>query len=67
MDASWPDQRLIVECDGFATHGTREAFERDRAKDRALQVAGWRVVRITWRQLQDDGETIAAQLAALLR
>ena len=66
LDARWHDQRLIVECDGFATHGTREAFERDRAKDRALQVAGWRVVRITWRQLTDDPDTIAAQLKALL-
>jgi hypothetical protein len=47
IDATWPEHRLIVECDGFATHGTREAFEPDRAKDRALRVAGWRVIRIT--------------------
>jgi very-short-patch-repair endonuclease len=66
LDATWHEQRLIVECDGFATHGTREAFERDRARDRELVVAGWRVVRITWRQLRDDGETVARQLAALL-
>src|SRR3954451_2000498 len=67
LDAIWHEQRLIVECDGFATHGTREAFERDRAKDRALQVAGWQVVRVTWRQLRDDGDFIAGQLAALLK
>ena len=67
LDATWPEHRLIVECDGFATHGTREAFERDRARDRALVVAGWRVIRITWRQLTDQPETIAKQLAALLR
>jgi very-short-patch-repair endonuclease len=66
LDATWPDQRLIVECDGFATHGTRTAFERDRAKDRELVVAGWRVIRITWRQLTDEPDTIARQLAALL-
>jgi len=66
LDATWHDQRLIVECDGFATHGTRQAFEADRAKYRALQVAGWRVVRITWRQLTDDADTIAAQLKVLL-
>ena len=62
----WPEQRLVVECDGFAAHGTRRAFEHDRARDRALQVAGWRVVRITWRQLTDDADVIARQLAALL-
>src|SRR4051794_11942212 len=66
IDATWPDHRLIVECDGFATHGTRHAFEADRAKDRHLVVAGWRVIRLTWRQLTDDADTIARQLAALL-
>jgi very-short-patch-repair endonuclease len=66
LDARWPEQRLIVECDGFATHGTRKAFEADRARDRALQVAGWRVVRITWRQLTNDANVLARQLAALL-
>ena len=35
------------------THGTRTAFEEDRARDRALLVAGYRVTRITWRQLAE--------------
>jgi hypothetical protein len=43
-----------------------KAFEEDRERDRALQVAGWRVVRITRRQLIADGDTIAARQRALL-
>ena len=66
LDATWPEQRLIVECDGYATHGTRAAFERDRAKDRALVAAGWRVIRVTWRQLIDEQDEIAEQLTKLL-
>src|SRR4051812_28826998 len=66
LDARWPEQRLVVECDGFAAHGTRRAFEDDRARDRALVVAGWRVIRLTWRQLEAEPATIAAQLSALL-
>ena len=66
LDARWPAQRLVVECDGFAAHGTRRAFEDDRARDRALTVAGWRVIRVTWRQLTADGDTIARQIATLL-
>lgn len=66
LDARWPEQRLVVECDGWAAHGTRKAFEEDRARDRALQVAGWRVVRITWRKLTTERDTIARQLRALL-
>lgn len=66
VDCAWPDHRLVVELDGHATHATRRAFERDRARDRALATAGWRVVRLTWRQLHEEGEAIAADLCTLL-
>ena len=65
VDAAWRDARLIVELDGFATHGTRRGFERDRKRDRQLTAAGWRVIRLTWRQLA-DGEALARELRALL-
>jgi predicted transcriptional regulator of viral defense system len=65
-DLVWRSQRLIVELDGRATHRTAAAFERDRARDRALQATGWRVVRITWRQLHDEDARVAADLRALL-
>jgi predicted transcriptional regulator of viral defense system len=66
VDCLWREQRLVAELDGFATHGTRSAFEEDRARDRALQVAGYRVVRITWRQLHDEHLALAAELRSLL-
>ena len=66
-DCVWPAHRLVVELDGYATHATRRAFERDRARDRDLQAAGWRVLRITWRQLDAETKTIARQLRSLLR
>jgi REase_MTES_1575 len=65
-DFAWPRAKLIVELDGFVTHGTRQAFERDRARDRALQAGGWRVARITWRQLHEQPQTLVAELRALL-
>jgi hypothetical protein len=65
-DCLWRRQRLVVELDGYATHATREAFERDRARDRRLQAAGGRVVRITWRQLHDEPREVAAELRSLL-
>jgi hypothetical protein len=65
-DFLWRDQRFIVELDGHQTHGTRAAFERDRERDRVLQARGWRIVRITWRQLHDNPDAVAADLARLL-
>jgi Protein of unknown function (DUF559) len=66
-DCLWPACRLIAELDGYDTHGTRRAFERDRRRDRQLQAAGYRVIRITWRQLTDEPDTIAGELRELLR
>lgn len=65
-DCVWRDQGLIVELDGWAAHGTAAAFERDRARDRILQAHGWRLARITWRQLRDDRDAVAYDLSALL-
>jgi very-short-patch-repair endonuclease len=65
-DCIWREQRLIVELDGHATHATRSAFESDRARDRALVAAGWRVMRITWRQLHDEPAAITRDVRASL-
>jgi len=59
VDFLWRAPRLIAELDGFETHGTRAAFERDRRRDRKLRLAGWQVVRFTWRDLSErPGEVI---------
>ena len=55
-----------MELDGRAVHGTTAAFERDRSRDRALMAAGWRVIRITWRQLNDDPDELANDIRILL-
>jgi len=67
VDAVWRQQRLIVELDGYAFHSTRQAFEHDRARDRHLTANGWRVLRITWRDLAERAHELAAELRALLR
>ena len=66
VDLLWRRQRLIIEVDGFAYHSTRQAFERDRARDAALQAAGYRVVRFTWRQIVYDSHALVAQLTMLI-
>lgn len=67
VDCLWAEQRLIVELDGRESHGTDLAFEKDRERDRLLLVEGWRVARITWRQLRDDAPAVIADLRRLLR
>jgi very-short-patch-repair endonuclease len=50
----WREARLIVELDGFETHGTKRAVERDRN----LTAKGWRTVRVTRRQMQRPDELL---------
>jgi very-short-patch-repair endonuclease len=66
VDCVWHETRLIVELDGHATHATFASFESDRRRDRLLQAAGWRVVRVTWRQLHEDPAALAADLGRLI-
>lgn len=65
VDFAWPQAKLIVETDGFAAHGTRKAFERDRLRDRRLKRAGFDTIRLTPRSLAYEAE-IVADLEAIL-
>jgi very-short-patch-repair endonuclease len=66
VDFLWREANVIVETDGFEAHGTRSAFEADRARDADLTVMGYEVIRFTWRQLSDDPAVVAAILRTVL-
>lgn len=66
VDCHWHGTAEIVELDGWQAHGTRSAFQDDRERDRRLRVAGYSVTHLTWNQLRDEPEQIAADLRALL-
>ena len=66
VDCLWQAQRVAVELDGRAVHGTRRAFEADRARDRILLAEGWHPMRVTWRQLHDEPEAVTRDLRRLL-
>ncbi|MBA3839825.1 MAG: DUF559 domain-containing protein [Thermoleophilaceae bacterium] len=51
VDLLWERERLVVEVDGYAFHSLPSAFERDRLRDAELGSAGYRVMRVTWRQI----------------
>jgi very-short-patch-repair endonuclease len=58
VDFYWPRERLIVEADSYGYHGDRPAFERDHQATVALQVAGYRVLRTTYRMLRDNPDPL---------
>lgn len=66
VDAYWPGHRLVVEMDSWEFHAHRAAFERDRVRDAAMQTEGYRVIRLTHRQLETEAPRISTQLRKLL-
>lgn len=67
VDFLWPAERLAVEVDGRAFHDVVATAEADRARDNALALAGFLVLRYTWRRLNADPQGVAAEVGAALR
>lgn len=67
VDLAWPSARVVVEADGRRWHSRDADDERDRRRDNAAVVAGWRVLRFTWSMVTREPEAVIAALRAVLR
>jgi len=66
VDALWQPERFAVELDGRGVHGTKKRFETDRQRDRILVAEDYRTMHVTWLQLRDEPDEIAADLRLAL-
>jgi Transcriptional regulator, AbiEi antitoxin/Protein of unknown function (DUF559) len=66
VDCLWPEQRVVAELDSWGHHGDRSAFERDRARDAAIQRMGHRIIRITHRRVTRNPDGLDRDLRELL-
>src|SRR4051812_23313988 len=62
VDFLFPRHRLIVETDSWTHHRSRQAFENDRARDALMARAGYRTLRFTYRQIEQEPAGVAATL-----
>ena len=67
VDVCWPEWRLVVELDSRGFHARRRAFETDRIRDATLQRHGFRILRITYKRVQEDPDAVLADILALAR
>jgi very-short-patch-repair endonuclease len=65
-DAYWARHRVVIEVDGYLTHGRWAKFQSDRARDNKLVTAGYVVLRFTWHQLTQRPMQVAVQIAQAL-
>jgi very-short-patch-repair endonuclease len=66
LDFAYPDHLVGIEADGRRWHSDAAAFEHDRAKHNALTAAGWKILRVTDRQIRTDADGVRAQLHNLV-
>lgn len=66
VDAYWPEERFVVELDGFEFHRSRASFERDRRRQEDLKLDGIEMIRVTARRLEAEPLELVERLEALL-
>lgn len=66
IDFAYPDAKLAIEVDGWEVHGTRAAFENDRARQNEIEVIGYHVLRFTWTQVTSRPVEVALTVGPAL-
>jgi very-short-patch-repair endonuclease len=54
VDLVWIEGRLVVEVDGYGSHGSRTAFMHDRHRDYELTLSGYTVLRLANDEVAQD-------------
>jgi hypothetical protein len=67
LDFAYPELRLVVEVDGYAWHASPGQFARDHRRRNELTTAGWTVLVYGWRDVADDPDRVAGEIAATHR
>ena len=67
LDMYWEEQRFAVELDTYGTHGTHEAFERDRQRAEDLLVHGIAMTRVTDVRFYREPDAVIARVGRLLQ
>ena len=66
IDVAYPDARLAVEADGYGSHATRQAHEHDLARQNAVVLLRWDVLRFTWADVTRRPGRVAAEIREAL-
>ena len=66
VDWAYPELKIAVEVDGWASHGTPIALQRDLARQNDLVLLGWTVLRFTWHDVVRRPPWVAGQIRRVL-
>lgn len=66
LDFAYPDRRVAIEAVGAQAHAGPFQWRNDLKRLEQIAAQRWRVIHVTWNDLVDDPEGVAARVAAML-
>lgn len=67
VDFAYPDRKLVIEGDSRQWHLLARSFDADRERDNLAQLAGWRILRFTWKDIVETPEMVAGTIRRALQ
>lgn len=62
VDFAYPDAMVAIEADGYRYHSGRKAWQQDRFRRNALTSRGWRILHVTWQDLEARPSEVVAEI-----
>jgi very-short-patch-repair endonuclease len=66
FDLAFPEHLLAIELDSRRWHARVDAFDRDRSRDRETVLHGWRILRFTWTDVENEPQAAIAAVPGAL-
>lgn len=66
LDFAYPAAKVGIELDGYTYHSNRDAFTRDRQRQRDIEATGWHIIRFSGDELRHDVRKCVQEAAHFL-
>jgi len=66
IDFAWPHLMKAIEIDGDQHERFEKQRESDARKDKVLETAGWKVLRVKWKKMYADTKAEIARCKAFI-
>lgn len=66
-DLGSPELGVLIETEGYESHGTPQAHDQDCRRFNIFVLLGWTLLRFSWRQVTFEPETVHQALCDLVR
>ncbi len=66
VDYAIPSVKIAIECQSYTYHGGKQAWAKDSFRRNQLTELGWRVIYVTWADIDERPEEVIAQIRRMV-